>query len=253
MLQLAQKRGGDMSMTAVIAFCSIVLIASIVHGVSGFAFGLIVLMVFPYIFGYTKALALLSFMALFIVGLNAWMYRKHVDWKWIPKWMMVYVVMDLLGILILKRVGDHPIWYTLLGCVFILMAVYLLWGQKRFRIKISGYSMVALAAMSGLFTGAFCVGGPPVVAFFLEATDSKESYLGTSQVIFFLTGIIDFSMRVLNGMFTTDLFSYALIGVVFMVIGLLIAKWLVVRIDALTMRRIICGIMVISGITMFLH
>ena len=45
-------------MMNIVAFCTIVLIAAIVQGVSGFAFGMMVLMVFPYIFGYTKSLVL---------------------------------------------------------------------------------------------------------------------------------------------------------------------------------------------------
>lgn len=44
------------------AFCAIVLVASVVQGISGFAFGMVVLMVFPYIFGYTKSLVLAALM-----------------------------------------------------------------------------------------------------------------------------------------------------------------------------------------------
>ena len=242
-----------MSIEALAMFCGIVLLAAIVQGVSGFAFGMVVLMVFPYIFGYTKALVLSALMAIFIMGANAWIYRKDIDWHWVPRWLVVYTVMDLVSVLILKKVGDSPIWYTLLGCIFIMMAIYLLWGQRVFKVKISGASMVVMASLSGLIMGAFGVGGPLMAAFFIEATDTKERYLGTSQLVSLVTISIDFAMRALNGMFTADLMGYTLIGVLFMVIGLLIAKRLVSHMDALTMRKIICVVMVVSGIVMFFH
>ena len=242
-----------MSIGAMAMFCGIVLLAAIVQGVSGFAFGMVVLMVFPYLFGYTKALVLAALMAIFIMGANAWIYRKDIDWQWVPKWLVVYTIMDLVSVLILKKIGDSPIWYTLLGCIFVLMAIYLLWGQRVFKVKINGGSMVVMATLSGLIMGAFGVGGPLMAAFFLEATDTKETYLGTSQLVSLVTISIDFLMRLLNGMFTADLIGYTLVGVVFMVIGLVIAKRLVRHMDALTMRKIICVVMVASGIVMFFH
>ena len=242
-----------MSAGAIAMFCGIVLLAAIVQGVSGFAFCMVVLMVFPYIFGYTKALVLSAFMAVFIMGANAWIYRKNIDWYWIPRWLAVYTLTDLVSVLILKRVGDQPIWYTLLGGIFILMAIYLLWGQRLMKVHINGRSMAVMATLSGLIMGAFGVGGPPMAAFFLEAAESKERYLGTSQFICFVMMSIDFAMRLFNGMFTVDLIGYSFAGLLFMVIGLLIAKRLVSRMNAMTMRKIVCAVMVVSGILMFSH
>ena len=39
-----------------------VLVAAVVHGISGFAFGIIMLIVLPYFFSYSQALAMVSFM-----------------------------------------------------------------------------------------------------------------------------------------------------------------------------------------------
>lgn len=242
-----------MTIGALAAFCGIVFAASVVQGVSGFAFGMVVLMVFPYLFGYTKSLVLAALMATLVMLYNAFLYRKTIDWTWIPKWLLVYVVADLMGVLVLKRVGDHPIWYPLMGGIFILMALYLLWGQKIIHVQPGMSSLVVLSVLSGLIMGAFGVGGPLMAAFFLEATDSKEYYLGTSQLVLGLTLAIDFLLRVINGMFTVDLVGYTLLGVVSMAAGLYIAKALVRRMDALTMRKIICLVMMADGVFMLFH
>lgn len=80
-----------MSIGALVAFCSIVLAASLVQGISGFAFGMVVLMVFPYLFGYTKSLVLAALMATLVMLYNAFLYRRTIDWTWIPKWLLVYM------------------------------------------------------------------------------------------------------------------------------------------------------------------
>ena len=232
------------------AFCGIVLLASVVQGISGFAFSMVALMVFPHLFGYTKSLVLASMMAALANFYNIYLYRKHIDWTWIPRWLAVYVLADLASVLVLKQVGDAPIWYTLMGVIFILMAVYLLWGQKVIHVQVGGPSLVVMAFLSGLIMGAFGVGGPLMAAFFLQATRSKEDYLGTSQVVGALTLGIDVLMRMLNGMFSVDLVGFTLLGVVVMVVGLLIAKRLVSHMDALTLRRFICLVIIVDGVVM---
>lgn len=242
-----------MSLGAFAAFCGIVLAASLVQGISGFAFSMIVLMVFPYLFGYTKSLVLAAMMATFVMLYNAFLYRRTIDWTWVVRWLAVYIIADLAGVLVLKRVGDSPIWYPLMGVIFIVMAIYLLWGQKIFTVRVGWGSMIVLSVLSGLIMGAFGVGGPLMAAFFLEATSSKEYYLGTSQLVLGLTLFIDFLLRVFNGMFTVDLIGYTLIGMVSMVLGLYIAKRLVSRMDALTLRKFICVVMIADGVFMLFH
>ena len=242
-----------MSIGALVAFCSIVLAASLVQGISGFAFGMVVLMVLPYTFGYTKALVLASLMAVVVVCYNAFLYRKSINWHWVPWWVGVFLVTDLLSVMVLKQVGDNPIWYKLMGVIFILMALYLLWGQKVLHVKANKKSLLLLGGGSGLIMGAFGVGGPLMAAFFLEATPKKEEYLGTTQIICVITLVLDIALRALNGMFTADLIGYTFIGAVFMVAGLLIARRLVRHMDALTMRRFICLVVMVDGVVMLFH
>lgn len=242
-----------MSFLGLVAFCGIVFVASVIQGISGFAFGMVVLMVFPYLFGYTKSLVLASLMAAVLVCYNAYLYRKSINWQWVPWWVGVFLVTDLLSVMVLKQVGDNPIWYKLMGVIFILMALYLLWGQKVLHVKANKKSLLLLGGGSGLIMGAFGVGGPLMAAFFLEATKDKDEYLGTTQITCVITMALDIILRVLNGMFTADLVGYTLLGAVFMVAGLLIARRLVRHMDALTMRHFICLVVLVDGVVMLFH
>ena len=54
-------------------FGGIVFLASFVQGVSGFAFGMIVLIVLPYLFSYTTALALTSMRTVVLLLYNSFL------------------------------------------------------------------------------------------------------------------------------------------------------------------------------------
>lgn len=237
----------------IFAFFGIVLAASLVQGISGFAFNMVVLMFFPYIFSYTESLAMGSLLAVAANFYNVYLYHKKIDWTWIFRWLAVYFVADLVAVFVLKKVGDHPIWYILMAIIFIVMALYLLWGQKFIHVHPSMVTLIIMAFLSGIIMGMFGVGGPLMAAFFLEATQEKEAYLGTSQLVGGCTLGIDFLMRMFNGMFPAALFGYSLFGLIAMAIGLYLAKCLVSKMNALTMRKIICIVIFVDGIIMLIN
>lgn len=241
-----------MSLETLLVFGAIVFVAAIIQGISGFAFGIVVLMIFPYIFGYTKALALAPMIALLLALYNSYFYRKNIDWNWILPWCAVFLAADLASVIVFRHLGDNPLWVKSMGVMFIVMAAYLMWGQSAFHVRINMKTMSVFAVASGLIMGAFGVGGPPMAAFFMQATRSKESYIATMQMANIFVCLIDISMRALNGMVTIDLFGFALLGGVFMFMGLGIAHKLVARMDALAMRKFICAFMVFSGVVMIL-
>lgn len=240
-------------MAALAAFCGIVLAAALVQGISGFAFNMIVLMVFPHLFGYTSSLALGGLLAVVANFYSVALYRKHINWTWVFRWLAVYLVADLLAVFVLKKVGDHPIWYTLMGVIFVLMAIYLLWGQKLIRVQASVTTLLVTAILSGLIMGMFGVGGPLLAAFFLVATHGNKEYLGTSQLAGGCAMGIDFLIRMGNGMFPMALAGYALLGFVVMIAGALLAKRLVSHMDPLVLRKFICLVIFCDGIFMLFH
>ena len=239
-----------MSIGAFVLFASIVFFASVVQGISGFAFGLIVLMVFPHLFSYSDALVLANLMTLVLLVYNSFLYRRYCAWKWLPVGVSVFAVTDLLGVLVLKRVGDSPIWYTLLGVMFILIAVYMMWGQNKLHIRANQVTLAIFSGVTGLLVGAFAVGGPIMAVFFMEACQSKEEYLGTIQVLSLVGMSLDMVFRVANGMVTWDLVGDTIKALVFLVAGVLVAKKLVRSIDARMLRRIVCALMLINGIVL---
>ncbi len=236
----------------VVILFAAVFVGAIIHGISGFAFGIIVLMVLPHFFTYSDSLALISFTTVCVLGYNAYLYRRHINWQEIPLALAVFVIADFFAVRLLKYVGENPIWHLLLGGIFILMAAYLIWGQERFKILPTKTNAVIFNGVGGVINGLFCVGGPITAMYFLAVSKSKEEYLGTTQMLFFINITIDFLLRALNGMVSKPILIYGVSSLWCIVLGLLVGKKLFDKINALTLRRIICGLMVLNGVVMLL-
>ena len=71
---------------------------------------------------------------------------------------------NLVAIVVLRHLGDSPMWLKVMGGMFIVMAAYLMWGQQALHVRINGKTMNFFALASGLIQGAFGVGGPPMDA-----------------------------------------------------------------------------------------
>lgn len=239
-----------MSLASMVLFSLIVFLAAIVQGISGFAFIMIVLIIFPYLFGYTEAIALASFIYLFVLYSNSFLYRKHIEWKFVPLWVVTCILADSIGVIVLRLLGDSPIWYILMGIIFVLIAFYLLFVQRKIRITPNTKNLILFATLCGGINGFFAVGGPIMATYFLTATPKKETYLGTTQILGVFTITIDVIMRALSGMYTVDSIKIGILGIVIAIFGLFIAKKLVSKMNEAHLHRIVCIVIFLSGIKM---
>lgn len=230
-----------------------VFIGAIIQGITGFAFGMFVLMVLAYLFPYTQALAMACLMSVFILFYNWYLYRQYVNWKLAPLAMLIFAITDLFSVQLLKSIGNYTFIYPLLGVIFILMAIYTLWGQNKISIKPTLKNNILFNGIAGFLNGLFGAGGPFAAAYFLAVTRNKNEYISTMQAIFSVTMLIDVLIRAANGMFTTTTFFYSAISIWCMILGLIVGKKLYKRLNALTIKRLVCIMMILNGFNLILN
>lgn len=107
----------------------------------------------------------------------------------------MFVATNFLAIRLLKSVGNDPIWLKLLGILFVVMAVYLFFGQGKIKIQPSLLNALLINGVGGIINGLFGAGGVLVVLYFMAILDDKEEYISTLQMFFFLTILFDFALR----------------------------------------------------------
>lgn len=225
--------------------------AAIVHGITGFAFSIVLLMILPRYFNYSDTIAIIGILCVITLIYNTAIYREHIVWKHIPIALISFSIGDFLAICILKTFGESPLWYKLMGIVFCMMGIYLLKGQDVFKIKATRVNSILFNGISGLVTGLFAIGGPISCIYFLAVTKSKEEYMATVQMMFTITISVDVLLRVLNGMIYPRLFILGVSCVFFIIAGLLVGKRILNRINLKLLNILICILMLVNAVYMF--
>ncbi len=228
-------------------------IGGIVQGISGFAFGIVILCVLPYFFTYVESLVILSFVSLFMLAVNSFVYRKHVVWKQLPASLTAFVVGTFFSVKLLKYTAGNPIWTKLLGAIFIVLAFYLLFCQGKIKIQPTVKNAVIFNGIAGIISGLFGVGGPIAVLYFLAALNTKEEYMSTIQFYCLFGVVFDFVIRVFNGMVNFSIIQFGLSCVGFVFLGLYVGKKLFERIDGLMLQKVICCLMIFNGISLLVR
>lgn len=226
----------------------VVFAGAVAQGVSGFAFSMIVLAVLPHFLSYTDALALTSFLTIFLLMCNAWHYRHFIVWKWLPVPIASYFVFTLLSVRLLSHTAEAAIWYKLLGIIFILMALYMNFFQNKIKIRPTWQNGVLFCGAGGFISGLFGVGGPPVVLYFLAIADDKNQYMSSLQMAFLIMTLLDFSTRMGNGMVTWELVYNGLLSIWCVILGLFVGNLLFRRMNEQLLRKIIYSIMLLNGV-----
>lgn len=224
-------------------------LGSIIQRVSGFGFGIIVMIFLPYILGsYGEANALsglLSFVSCGAVAISLW---RHIDWKNLIFPFIGYALISLPTIIFMSLQPDS-IMFILLGAALILLSFYFIFFSEKIKIKAAWWTGLLSGSISGVMGGLFAMGGPPVVVYFVQTEkEDKLAYLATIQMYFTLTNLYGTGVKAFRGLVTPNVLLLALCGTVGLALGILIGKAIFNKLNALTIRRVVYGVMAVSGI-----
>lgn len=221
-----------------------------IHGITGFAFNMIFLSCVRYFLPYTDALALMSLLSLFVLITGVIIYRHHIVWRWLPIPLLSIVICTSLSVWVLQYISWFPYWYKLLGIIFILLALYMLFWQGKIKIRPTTGNALLFCGLGGIVQGLFGAGVPFITMYFLNVAEKKEEYQSTMQVLGFSIMLVDFLGRCASGMVTAVTVHYAALAVWMGFLGLWIGYRLFQCVNALLLKRIVCLIVLVNGVLM---
>lgn len=234
-------------MTAAVVFAAPI-VAGLIQAVTGFGAGIFMMIFFPALFPILNASALSSSISLFVSGPQSWRYRKHVDWKVAVLPTIAYILVSTVSILLVPYLPTELL-KKVFGVFMVILSIYFLTVSGKLKIRANVLSATICGTLSGILGGLFGIGGPPMVIFFLAALDSKEEYIGTIQLFFFITGLYTCIVRVIKGIYTLDLIPFTLLGLLGILIGQHIGSRIIDRIDAATMKKLVYLFLGFAGLT----
>lgn len=235
-----------------ISICIMAVLAGLSQGVCGFGAGILMMLVLPIFYPVSTAAGISGAMSLALTFMMVVRYRRSICVKKMLLPLLVYALCSATAIHFSSRV-DPALLKRIFGGFLICLAIYhfsLAGKQPR---AWSFPTALAAWAFSGACSGLFSVGGPLMVLYFLAHTDSKEEFLGTTELLFVLNLAMNAYLRVRNGILTPDLLPAIAAAIIFVSLGLYIANRIVERIDGDRLKNIVYIGVGISGVLNLLH
>lgn len=234
---------------AVIIFI-IAAMGGFIQRVTGFGFGIFVMLFLPHIMKtHTSAAAISTLVSCCISLYNAILYRKNVPYKKIiPLILAALITIPIAVHFSVMISGDF--FKKALGVVLIGLSIYFLFFNNRIHIKPSVKNGVIAGGVGGILTGLFSTGGPPIVLYLMNAIKDNVVYFSSTQFYFGITGIYSTLVRVFNGIITLEVIIYAFVGFLGSVAGNMVGKIVFDKLKAEKLRQIIYLGMIVSGIIM---
>ena len=229
------------------------IIASFIQRVSGFGFGIFVMMFFPFFLpSYGESVMLSGLLAgstALMIALRNWQY---IRWNLMGRVVLFNVVASYLATEYMNSLGNDTM-KQCLGVVLILIALYFLFGEgKMGRIFKSKLAQVTIGSISGVMGGMFAMPGPPLVLYCISTIDDKQEYVTTLQAFSVVMNICYTLFRFKAGFYSEDTWLWWLVGLMGAVIGSSVGAQYFERISSRTLKYIVYAMMIVSGVVAIL-
>lgn len=232
-------------MMIVIAAASV--LAGSIQTVTGFGAAVLLMLVIPYFFDMVTAPAVSSVIAMGLSITLVWKFRKQIQWKVCLLPTAIYLVLSVMAINVAKDLNLS--YLSLAFSVFlIVLALFFFCLSEKLSMQANWKTASVCAAISGITSGLFSIGGPLMAMYFVSAIKEKEDYIGTLQFLFATANIVNLITRIAKGIFTVDLIPVALVGFCGINAGKLIGLKILGKIDPKKTKKVVYAFVGLSGL-----
>ena len=227
--------------------------ASFIQRVSGFGFGIFVMMFFPFFLpSYGESITLSGLLAGTTALLIAIRNFRHIRWSLMWIIVLFNVAVSYVAIEYMSSVSNDVL-KRCLGALLVIIALYFIFFDGKVRMVIrSGVSQAVVGAVSGCMGGMFAMPGPPVVLYCINVIRDKNEYIATLQAFSVVFNVFYTLFRANVGFFGDNTLFYWAVGL----LGLIAGAWLGSRcfeyISSVMLKRIVYAMMIISGLVAML-
>ena len=225
------------------------IIASFIQRVSGFGFGIFVMMFFPFFLpSYGESVMLSGLLAGSTALMIAIRYRKYIRWRLMGLVTFSNVLFSFVATEYMRSLSNDVL-KQCLGVVLILISLYFLFGEGRMgRIFKSKPAQVTIGSVSGVMGGMFAMPGPPLVLYCISTLEDKREYVTTLQAFSVVFNLFYTVFRFKAGFYSDDTWLWWVIGLVGTMIGSSLGSRCFELISNRTLKLIVYVMMIISGI-----
>ena len=174
-------------------------------------------------------------------------YRKHADLRRVTALSLPYCAASACAILTVNRINLHAL--TIAFSLFLIaMSLWNLIPRQQRSVRPGLWSAFVCGAIGGVCSGFFGMGGPLWAIYFISSTESREEYMGNTQICAAVTALFETALRASNDIFTAGMIPLAAIGMLSIHAGKWIGLRYTDRFDQQTLKRLIYIFVCVFGV-----
>ena len=233
-----------------IAFVS--LLGAGIQSTTGFGYAVLCMSLWTLVLP-VKAASALQCISVFVMTLSITLkYRKHINIKLLVVPLCASLIGSTVGLAILMN-NEETSLKRILGAALILLSIYFVKYQDKISIKPSLKNSLLFGFISGLSTGLFSMGGPPIVVYYLAVTKDKLEYTATLQGYFIANGCYVILKHALYGNFTAQVLNYSLYSISGVIIGMIGGLMVFNKLSQDKLRKTVYGFMAVMGMWLMIN
>ena len=223
----------------------VAILAGLLQGLTGFGSGIVLMLVLPHYFPILESSAIAGVIGLFLCGGMIIKFRHIIKVRELFLPVVLYMTASSLALLIGKNVNS-AILQKIFGLFLLTLAVYYLVFDKNKKTHLRKLTKIIFVFLSGISDGLFGIGGPLMVVYFLNQTDTQKEYLAQIQTFFFINAFYLTLLRISQNLLSLSNLSSVIFGGIGIVLGSQLGVYLVPKINKDIVRK---GIYVVIGIS----
>lgn len=226
-------------------------VAAFTQGFCGFGYGILSMALVSLVAaGMERVSVVITMGALVAITTIYLMTRRDnkTDWKQVGLLLVGSAVCVPFGYWFLAVFGDRAVFRLVLGVALLGFAVYGL-ARPHVKRKMPLWAAPLFGGFSGLLTGAFSTGGPPMVFYLYTQEDDPRLAKGTLQVVFTMTCLFRLTTVALaKPGLTAELFGawvYIIPGTIVLTV---LGHWMSKRLSIRVFRVVVYGVIALAGV-----
>jgi uncharacterized membrane protein YfcA len=228
--------------------CLILAVAEMVYVLLGFGAGLIAVGTMALLLPELKDAVVL----LLLVNLPAELWIVRSSWRQISwRGVLVIFVGVALGIPLgtwWLRWGDARFLLIVLGVFLVAVGGIFLFIRAPRGRRMAPWTTVPVGVLSGVLTGLFGTGGPPLILYYQLSGADKVAFRGHLMAIFLLMTTVRVPSYAVFGLITAPRLWSALAVMPAVILGALLGNSIHLRIEEATFRRLVSAALLLIGL-----
>lgn len=232
----------------------VILVGSFIQGTTSFGMGLFAMGLLPFILPFKdSSLLVIALLTLGSLSIVLKLYR-HIVFRSFIVILTTALGGRILSFFFLDAFGDMDFLKKWLGILLIGIVLYLIFSKNKetSTAMLHPITPVFLGFVGGFIGGAFAVGGPFFVIYFLLLYKDKLSYNANLQTTFFITNLFTVILHMVNGDFHTSLYFGFIVGMIAVILGINIGLRVFGKVSRDWVQRFAMAIIFISGVNLIL-